>query len=188
MKKLIYSILTLASFSVFVSCGGSENKDSKEVAKENNEAKFEDTKIEDDTKFAVNAADGGMLEVQLGKLAQTNGVSQSVKDLGKMMESDHAKANDELKSLAAQKNITLPASLSEKHQKTYDDLAAKKGADFDKAYADAMVSDHNDDIDEFKKEADKGKDADIKSWAAGKVPVLEHHLEMSKATKDAVNK
>lgn len=187
MKKTVFSLLLCASaITVMTSCGNNNNTDSKEAAKDQNEQKFDNTNIEDDTKFAVAAADGGMLEVQLGQLAQTNGSSAQVKQLGQMMIDDHSKANEELKATAAQKNITLPATLSEKNQQKYDELSKKTGADFDKAYASAMVDDHEKDVDEFKKEASDGKDADLKNWAAGKVPVLEHHLEMAKSTKDAV--
>ena len=111
-----------------------------------------------------------MMEVKLGQLAQTNGVAADIKDLGKMMETDHSKANEELKVLAAKKNITLPATLSDKCQKKYDDMAAKKGSEFDKAYASCMVDDHKKDIDKFQKEADNGKDDDLKAWANGKLP------------------
>jgi putative membrane protein len=188
MKTTMLSILSVASLAILTSCGDGGNKDAKETAKDQNEQKFDNTKMEDDTKFAVAAADGGMMEVQLGKLAQTNASSQQVKDFGRQMVDDHSKGNDELKALAQKKNITLPAAISDKHQKDYDDLAKKKGADFDKAYIDNMVDDHKEDIDEFQKEADKGADADIKAWAAGKVPVLQHHLMMAKAAQDAVKK
>jgi len=187
MKKTILVMLSATAITLFAACNNSEtHEDSKEVAKEQNDTKFDDTKIEDDTKFAVSAADGGMLEVELGKLAQTNGSAPQVKDLGKMMVDDHSKANEELKAMAQQKNISLPAMMSEDKQKKYDDMAAKKGKDFDQAYADFMVSDHKDVIDAFQKEADKGADADIKAWAAGKLPALQHHLEMSQTAKDAV--
>lgn len=92
------------------------------------------------------------------------------------MVNDHSKANNELKMLASQKNITLPEVLSEKCQKKYEDLSKKSGHDFDKDYTELMVKDHKDDIDAFKKEADKGNDPEIKAWASGKVPTLEHHL------------
>lgn len=187
MKKYIITAMAFAMFSLFSACGDSSKpEDSKEAAKDANEQKFDDSKIEDDAQWAVKAADGGMEEVALGQLAQTNGASPKVKELGKMMVDDHTKANEELKALAAKKNITLPAAMSENRQKDYDDLAKKTGADFDKAYTSMMVDDHQEDIDEFKKEGNDGKDAELKAWAAGKVATLEHHLEMAKAARDAV--
>ena len=69
-----------------------------------------------------------------------------------------------------------------------DDLAAKKGADFDKAYINAMIDDHQEDIDEFKKESTDGKDADLKTWATNKLPTLQGHLDMAKTTKSGLKK
>lgn len=188
MKKKIFNSLVLVAALCFASCGNNDNAetDSKEMAEEQNEAKHDDTNLEKDSEFAVNAADAGMLEVELGKLAATNASNAQVKAFAQGMVTDHSQANEELKSLAAGKNITLPATLSEDKQKTVNDMAAKKGADFDKAYADMMVSDHEKVVDMFQKEADNGKDMDVKGWAAGKVPTLQHHLEMAKTTRDAV--
>lgn len=188
MKNIKTSSLFLAAcFFALISCGTKNSQDdSKEIAEEQNEEKFDDTAMEDATDFAVEAADGGMLEVQLGQLALTKAVSPKVKEFAQSMIDDHSKANDELKSLAQSKNITLPSTLSEKKQKDYNDLAEKSGADFDKAYCQFMVKDHKDDIDKFKKAAENEDDPDLKSWAAGKVPVLEHHLSMAESMEDAV--
>src|SRR5690606_11471632 len=97
-----------------------------------------------------------------------------------MMVTDHTKANEELKALAAKKNITLPTALSDKSRKTYEDLSKQTGNDFDEAYASQMVEDHEKTVSDFKKQADNGNDPELKSWAAGKVPALEHHLERAK--------
>lgn len=180
--------LLLCGCLAFSACTPKEReKDSKEIAENQNEKKFDNTEIENDTEFAVSAADGGMLEVQLGQLAQSKASSQQVKSFGKMMITEHSKANAELKALAAQKNISLPTSLSDKNQKKYDDLAGKTGKDFDDEYTTFMVKDHKEDIDKFKKEADKGDDMELRSWAAGKITTLEHHLEMAKQAESAVD-
>lgn len=89
------------------------------MTEEANEQKLDSTNLEDDAEFAVKAADGGMMEVRLGELSKTNASSAQVKKFGDMMVSDHSKANDELKSLAAQKNITLPTALSGDKQKKW---------------------------------------------------------------------
>jgi len=188
MKKYTLNILMSATLILLWSCGPKKAEDSKAVAEDQNEVKFENTNLEDDTDFAVKAADGGMLEVQLGQLAQTNASSTEIKKFGQMMVDDHTKANEELKRIAQQKNITIPATLSEKMRKEYDNLTEKKGAEFDKDYIDLMVSDHKKDIDAFEKEADKGKDADLKSWASSKLPTLKHHLETAQKTQDAIKK
>ena len=185
-KNLKFTFLIAAALFFFSSCGKKTETDSKELANDQNDEKFEKSDIENDTEFAVAAADGGMLEVQLGQLAVANGSSEEVKKFGQTMIDEHGKANEELKALAATKNISLPGVLGEKNQKKYEDFAKLSGVEFDKEYCDFMVKDHKDDIDDFKKEADKGDDADLKSWAAGKVPVLEHHLMMAESAHKAM--
>jgi putative membrane protein len=185
MKRIVLSSMIIASMMAFTSCN-SNNSDSKDVAEEQNEQKFDGTEVEDDTEFAVDAADGGMLEVKLGELAQINGSSSAVKEFGKTMVTEHSKANEELIALAQQKNITLPTSLSADKQKKVDDMAAKKGKDFDKAYAAFMVDDHKEDVEDFQEAAKDAKDADIKAWAGGKVAALQHHLEMAEALKSSL--
>ncbi|GGG66079.1 DUF4142 domain-containing protein [Epilithonimonas arachidiradicis] len=138
-----------------------------------------------DKKFADAAARGGMMEVMMGQLASTNANSAEVKSLGAMMVKDHSKANDELKQWASTAGYTLPTSLDADKQKKYDDLKAKKGADFDRAYTDLMVSDHKKDIAEFKEEASKGTESSLKSFANKTVPTLEHHLMESEKAKAA---
>lgn len=139
-----------------------------------------------DKKFADAAAMGGMMEVMMGQLAKTNAQSATVKSLGAMMATDHGKANDELKAWASAAKYTLPTSLDADKQKKYDDLKAKKGAEFDRAYTDLMVSDHKMDIADFKKEASGGMDASLKSFASKTLPTLEHHLMESEKAKTAV--
>lgn len=183
MKKLFFSVLACAAMTCFVACAN--NKDSKDEAKAENKEKFDSTNIEADTKFAVAAADGGMMEVEASKLALTKATAANVKDFAKMMVNDHGAANAELKDAAAKKNISLPVALSDDKQKKYNDLAGKKGADFDKAYVDCMIDGHKDAIDAFQKESEKGNDADLRTWATGKLPTLQHHYEVIKSIKEA---
>jgi putative membrane protein len=138
-----------------------------------------------DQKFMDKAAQGGMAEVEMGKLAEQNGQSQNVKDFGKRMVDDHSKANDQLKQLASQKGVTLATSLDAKDQATKDRLSKLQGAAFDKAYMKDMVMDHKQDVAEFKKESTSAHDSDLKSWAGQTLPTLESHLQQ--AEKIAAN-
>lgn len=186
MKKTV--LLSALCMSIFLlpACNN-ENATNKE-AKEENKEKFEDTDVKRDAEFSAKAAAGGMMEVELGKIALANGMSQSVKDFGQTMVTDHSAANEELKSAAAAKNISLPAAPDADMQKKIDDLRQKKGADFDKDYMDMMVKDHKDDIDLFQKEADKGNDPELKAWAASKLSTLQHHLQMCEQIQDQLKK
>ena len=97
------------------------------------------------------------------------------------MVDDHGKANEKLKAAAEKQNLTLPTNLTSKQQATYDMLKTKSGADFDKAYVAAMVKDHEEDVKEFKREVNKGKDEHIKAFASETLPVIQGHLEKIKA-------
>ncbi len=134
-----------------------------------------------DHQFAMKAAQGGMAEVQLGQLAQKNGSHSCVKQFGERMVTDHSKANDQLKALASQKNITLPTSLSAKDEATYRSLSSKSGSDFDKSYITDMLKDHREDIAEFQQQSNSGTDPDLKAWAAKTLPTLQEHLRMAES-------
>jgi putative membrane protein len=130
--------------------------------------------------FAIKAAQAGMAEVKLGKLAQDNGSNQAVKDFGAQMVKDHTQAGDELKEIASKKGLTLPGGPNGNQEATYNRLAKLSGAEFDRAYANVMVQDHLSAVADFRKESQSGQDADIKSFASKTLPTLEHHLQMSK--------
>jgi putative membrane protein len=139
-----------------------------------------------DQQFISGAASGGMLEVELGKLAADKAQSEDVKKFAQQMVTDHTKANDELKTLAQGKGATLPTEMMPRHKKDLDRLSKLSGADFDKAYMTMMVKDHEEDVNQFKEAARNSADPDLKSFADKTVPTLEEHLKMAKETHKAV--
>lgn len=185
MKKTIWCFLMPVLIMILGACGSKSHEDSTDMAEDQNEEKFQGD-AEDDADFAVEAANGGMMEVQLGTLALTKASDAQVKQFAQMMVDDHTKANNELKALAQQKNISLPTTLDNEHQRKYDKLNEKSGEDFDKDYIDLMVSDHKEDVKKFEDEGEDGKDAELKSWSAAKVPTLRHHLDEAQRIQDAL--
>jgi putative membrane protein len=136
---------------------------------------------EADKKFITKAAQGGMAEVKLGQLAQEKGASDSVKKFGQQMVDDHGKANDQLKQIAQSKGVQVPSALDPKDQALYDKLSSLNGAEFDRAYANAMRKDHRKDVAEFRKQSQKSQDSDVKNFASTTLPTLETHLRMAEA-------
>lgn len=130
-----------------------------------------------DQRFAKEAAGGGMAEGKLGQLAADKGSSNFVKQFGQKMVDDHAKANDNLKSVASKNNITLPDNMPAKDQALYDRLSKLSGKQFDSAYIAAMKTDHKGDIAAFKREANSGTAPDVKEFASGILPVIQQHLK-----------
>ena len=185
MKKIVRYFAMLALSVASVSCGNESRHDSTEMAEDQNEERLGD-RDDDDAEFAVEAADGGLMDVKLGTLALTKASSPQVKQFAQMVVDEHTKANNELKSLAQQKNISLPTVMGNEHQREYDNLSEKTGSDFDKAYMDLMVKDHKEDIKEFEEQAEEGEDPEIKAWASSKVPTLQKHLQQAETIQEAV--
>ena len=140
-----------------------------------------------DTKFAKDAAAGGMAEVKLGQLAQEKSSNDAVKNFAKRVVDDHSKAGEHLKEVAAKNNITLPSRLKAQDQTTYEKLSKLSGAAFDRAYARDMVNDHTKDVGDFRKEASNGKNDDIKNFASQTLPTLEDHLKMAREVLHTVS-
>jgi putative membrane protein len=95
-----------------------------------------------DSKFVKEAAEGGMMEVELGRLATQKASNADVKSFGQRMVDDHSKANDQLKSLASQKGVTLPTTLPADMRQEMDKISKLSGAEFDKMYMSHMLKDH----------------------------------------------
>src|SRR5476649_495756 len=117
MKKLSSILMIALAACTFQACQGP--KDSKGAADSANAVKDTTTTGQtgiavdkDDAKFAVDAANGGMTEIALSKLAVEKTANSKLKDFANMMVTDHSKAGDELKAIATKKSITLPDSLN----------------------------------------------------------------------------
>lgn len=186
--KSIATFLGIISFALIVSsCNQEKSKDSKEVAEEHNDAKFEDNQAERDAQFLVNAAEISLQEVSLGILAQQKGSTSIVKDLGKMMENDHTTALAKLNDLAQTKSITLPSSQTKNSQDNYQKLMSKSGKEFDKEYADMMVKGHKEAIEKFEKASKETTYPSIAAWATETLPILRTHLDHSMTCKSSVD-
>jgi putative membrane protein len=129
--------------------------------------------------FVKEAAMGGMAEVELGRLAQQNAQNDDVKQFGARMVQDHTAANEQLMTIVAAKDVTVPQQLDQKHRQTFDKLEKMKGAEFDRAYMREMVEDHDKTVKKFRQEAQQGNDPDLKAFAQTTLPVLEQHHKLA---------
>ena len=127
-----------------------------------------------DKTFMMNAAKGGMMEVEMGKMAAQSAQNADVKKFGNRMVTDHSKANNELISLAKEEGVSLPAAKAPGKWKS------------DKAYMDDMVKDHEKDLAEFQKEAQSGTDPDVKAFAAKGAKMVSSHLKIAQETQAKV--
>ena len=134
----------------------------------------------EDKEFVVKAGTGGLYEVQTGNLALQNAASADVKAFAQRMVTDHGKANAELAQLATTKGVALATELDGPEQSAYEHLSTLSGAEFDKAYMQHMVEDHNKAVADFDKASTSAADADLKAWAGKTLPALREHQTMAK--------
>jgi putative membrane protein len=132
---------------------------------------------ESDREFMLEAAKGGLMEVEAGKMAQEKATNQRIKDFGAMMVRDHSQANQELKSLASSKNVMLPDTLDEDMREHMESMRKMGGKEFDKHYIDMMKDDHKDDINKFENASNNASDPDVKAFATKTLPVLRMHRD-----------
>jgi putative membrane protein len=188
---LHFSLLAVLTGGM-VSCGNNNgartNDDTKEVAEDKNDAKFDSAKVEKDAQFLVNAAEINLEEIKLGQLAQQRGMSADIKSLGQMMVEGHTKALSDLKSLAQSKTISVPDSATKDATDAYDKLQKEKGKDFDRKYCDMMVDGHKNAIDKFEKAASDANDPQIKQWASSMLPDLRKHLDQAMTCQTKLGK
>lgn len=133
--------------------------------------------------FANKAATGGMAEVKFAELALSKTHNADVKTFAERMKRDHSAANAKLKSIAAGSSMQLPTDLTADQQQTMSMLQSKNGADFDKAYADAMVKDHEADVAEFQSATMNASTPQLRDFASQTLPSLKKHLQMAQALK-----
>jgi putative membrane protein len=181
MKNSIRTTIMQLTFAstvlIFASCNNSSRaEDTKKTAEDKNSERFEDRKKEKDAQFLINASLMNLEEIQLGQLAQQNGKTKEVKQLGQEMEEAHTEAQRDLTALAEFKNISIPITPTDDAMATYTMLNDKTGDSFDEAYTDKLVNRHKDAIKIFEKAADDCRDVDIKEWARNTLASLRTHL------------
>jgi len=134
-----------------------------------------------DKTFATEAAEGGMAEVQLGQLAAQKASSPQVKEFAQRMVTDHSQANQELMQVAKQQGVVVPTQLDSKERNEMDTLRNLSGAQFDSAYMQHMLQDHQKDVADFQKQAQSGSDPALKAFAQKSLPILQQHLQMAQS-------
>lgn len=141
-----------------------------------------------DKSFLQDAYQANMAEIRMGEMAQGKTGSPEVKAFAEKMIEDHTKASADVKALSDSKKVdvsTDPTMMAKLKAKMDDH---KTGADFDKAFAADMVSDHKSVVEAFEKAAKESTDADVKALAEKMLPKLKEHLSMAYALQDKVGK
>lgn len=189
MKKTL--IVLGCSAMLFMACNN-QSADPVETAEDANETKLDRTagptdSQEESSEFLVSAAASGLAEVEAGKVGEQKATQSSVKEYAAMMVKDHSAANDEVKALAQQLNVTLPAGPKNEDQDRLNNVAKKEAKDFDKDFMDMMIKDHKKAIDLFKDASDDNVHPDVKSFINSTLPKLQAHLDAAESIRESLN-
>ena len=129
-------------------------------------------------KFLSKAAQSGMAEVQLGKLAMDKASSEEVKRIGETLVEHHSKANGEVQKIAAAIGVTLPDEGEGKHQSAVKRLSKLSGEKFDREFLRFQLQHHRENIRQFEQAANKTENAEVKEFASHTLPALREHQAM----------
>jgi putative membrane protein len=185
-KKRFKTILLQTALMIAISFGISsfsnvqKANEAKSVANVQNDA--------NDAKFLATAAEINLEEIKLGQLVQQKSKQKDIKELGKLIETDHSKNMEKLTTLAKKESIELPSALTDQGNDDYEKLSKLSGTSFDKEYCDMMVSGHKGAISEYENEIKETKNSDIKAFATATLPQLRTHLEHATMRKNKYDK
>jgi putative membrane protein len=164
MKKTLFSLLAI---SAFIAC----KKD-----------KLNDT----DRDFAMQAGYSNAAEISAGQLAASKGNSALVRSYGQQMATDHQPALNELVTIGNEEGLTVPTTPDPAHQALMQRLMTLSGYDFDTAYMNSQVSDHQMAISLFQNEVNNGRRDRVQNYAADKLPHLNEHLQRADSIRTAL--
>lgn len=185
IKNTLKTAVVCLSLSMAITACSNEAKDSKEVAENANEQKF-DKEGEKAADKLVHAYSANLFEIKAAENAATNAITPEVKKLSAMLVEAHTKMNSDVKALADSKSISLPTDLTEEQRKDLEKLAEKTGIDYDKAFVAKMKDKHEDALKFYENTVDKCDDATIKNWASSTAPEVRSHLDMVLVTENDI--
>jgi len=171
MKKVVYLLLGVAGMFCAQSCMDNRH------AKNYNDKTLAD---EGGISFIKSGIEGGLAEIKASGLAKANSTNPKIIGFAVMMIDDHTKAGNELKKIEAAKMIDAHDTISMDHQKMIKVLASKKGAEFDKAYMEMMIADHEKAVELFTSAEDNTSNL-IQDFSHKTLPVIRMHLDSAKA-------
>jgi putative membrane protein len=120
-------------------------------------------------------------EIEAGKIAASKAQSPDVKQFGQKMVQDHGKMFEDLKALAKKKDVALPDKVAAKEFAQMKLMERKSGAEFDRAYMDHMVKDHEQDLKDAQQIAAKAKDPEFKAAVQQATGKIQEHLQLAQS-------
>lgn len=142
-----------------------------------------------DRNFVKEAAEDGMYEIAIARVASEKATDPEVKAFASKLVDDHTKAHDQLRQIAESRNLALPSSLPAAKQRNVDRLSSASGSDFDRQFLQMIgVKGHKEDIAEFERASRRARDAEIREFAKSALPTLREHLSSAQRLTASVGR
>lgn len=184
MKKNFRSgnliMLALLGLGFLFACN--DNDDDKNIQPQNVQVNT----ISQDKEFVMKAGYANRAEIDLAQLALSQANNDSVKAYAQFMINEHTLAQNELKSIAAPKNISVPDTLDAAHKTLKQQFMNMSGTQFDSAYIQLQIQDHQKTQQDFQTEINEGKDTDIKNYSNKYLPHINMHLQKAQQIQNMI--
>jgi putative membrane protein len=138
------------------------------------------------TSFIKEASEGNQGEIALARLAQEKSQNPEIKQLARMIQSDHQQAQDKLQTIAQAHGVALDQGLTRSQKRSQAKLEKLSGADFDQQYAKEMLEGHVANLNKFQKASENLQETDVKQYALDTIPKLQEHLQKTESAAKAV--
>ncbi|MBO9635110.1 MAG: DUF4142 domain-containing protein [Chitinophagaceae bacterium] len=194
MQTLInkITILSLVAASLTVGCNNNDHQqkheESKEVAEDKNDAKFKTDSSENNAQFVVDAANGNLTEIRLAELAKQKSTNKEIQEIAKTLYDDHTAALNDLKVLASNKSISIPADVTDDTKQQLQKLTDEKPSSFDKDWTEKLMDKHQKTISDYEAALGTVTDADIKNWINTVLPKIRMHHDKLMALNSRLKK
>jgi putative membrane protein len=185
MKKIILYVTTFGFLSLIAPSCGNNEKDTKEMAEESNDAKF-DGKTEKDADRLADSYLSNLFEIEVSQQATGKASTGDVKQLASMLVEKHTAMNEDIRTMANTQGVTLPAGITEEQREKINKLGEKTGMEYDREYTKMMKDKHEKAVDNYSKIAEKTDNSAIREWASATVTEVRSHLDMVNATWEKI--
>lgn len=149
-------------------------------AVDRNSRKLESDEQRRDAEFLVDAADYNLLLQELSDMAATKGYARMVTDFASQNKNDHQIMGERLRSLAKEKNIAIPAQMSDRHTDMLRDMDQAIRSNVDRIYLNTIELLHERLIRLYESAALNANDAEIRSYAAAQLDIIRSHNRKAK--------
>src|SRR4030095_11846517 len=130
--------------------------------------------------FVIRAAIVNMAETELADLALSRSHDATLQAYARKMRDEHWRAQEKLRTVAADAQVALPAMVDKKHQDLKDALKRAPADEFDAGYVKAIVAGHDEAVALFDAASSSKTQAfpkPMQQYAAEMLPIVRNHRD-----------